>query len=344
MNQFLTQLVLKLLDRQLKKPKEAADHLVYLNPVLLWVGIVCTVLFLIPGLIVPLATGDWGTWPFLLFAAMSGSLIVAYRNCRIWYDEEGFTASYFLGCRRHFTYDEIESIEGLNRDVKLKVRGCTVRVDEAAVGRREFLSYARKRYRTGHGGKPIPAVQNRKWDIFNGHVDNPGEFLAAYVFISLFFPVLIIILLFVSGPTPVEEMAAFTGPLEYASIEDNDLLLRGNGRELEIWDYQNTLTDPEAFLQRCRIGETFHAAYRTVTNDDGEITDYSVEYIEDLRGRIWITPEAAYRNRMTDTVLLFGVMELIWLLICGMSIYVGRNPRKFSKKVIRLFFKEGYVH
>ena len=35
---------------------------------------------------------------------------------------------------------------------------------------------------------------------------------------------------------------------------------------------------------------------------------------------------------------------LLWWVYIFFSIRVGRNPERYSKKVIRLFFKDGYVH
>ena len=345
----IKQVILRLLDKEMRKPRQGKEGLVYLSPVLLWVGIVCTGLFLIPGLVLPLVMGAWTgeNFFFLAFAVGSSTLIVGYCNCRIRYTEESFTVKYFLGYRRTFSYSEIESIQGWQRDIKLKVRGCTVRLDEVAVGRREFLDVARKQYRIAHGGKSIPKVEKSKWDPFNGHVDNPGEFIFAYVFLLLFLPATVIVCFFVAKPTPMEEMTFLTAPVEQLWVQEDgktDLVLSVQGTELEIWGYRDTLSDAEAFLRACEAGEKFAIGYRTVTNDENEVTGYSAEYIEDSAGKVWITPEDARNHRFREVTLIFGILELVWLAYCGISIYIGRNPQKFSKKTIRMFFKDGYVH
>lgn len=344
MEHRITQIVLDLLDKQMRKPRETKGNTVFLSPVLLWVGIVCTALFLIPGLILPLFTGSWESWPFLGFAALSASLILGYRNCRIWYNEEGFTARYLLGYSRHFTYDQIESIQGWNRDVKLKVRGCTVRVDELAVGKREFLGYAKKRYRTLSGGKPIPVVEKSKWDPFNGHVDNPGEIAAAYILIAVILPAFVLGAFFTTEPTPMEELTFFTSAVVYENEEERDLLLFRDETVTEVWGYRRTITDPQAFLLLCGKGESFTIGYRTVTDDGGNTTGLSVEYIEDSSGRVWMTPKDAFGYRFYSVLWVILGFELLWLSYCGASVHIGRNPQKFSKKVIRMFFKDGYVH
>lgn len=349
MNHGITNVIIKLLDREMKKPRQGKENLVYLSPVLLWVGIVCTGLFLIPGLLVPLFTGEWaGEYLFFLaFAVFSSSLVVAYINCRIWYTEEEFTVRNFLGIRRTFRYEEIESIQGSHRDVILKVRGRTVRIDEAAVGKLEFLRLAKKRYRTAHGGNPIPEIKKSKWDIFNGHVDNPGEFLVGYGFMLLFMPAAFLLCFFLSEPTPMEEMTFVTAPIVRMTVAEDDktdLVLLAAGTEMEIWGYQHTLSDAEAFLAAGRAGEVFTIGYRVVRNDEKEVTGLSAEYIEDTEGKVWLTPRAAYNNRFREVSIIFGIFEVVWIAIVAASVYVGRNPSKFSKKVIRLFFKDGYVH
>ena len=142
-------------------------------------------------------------------------------------------------------------------------------------------------------------------------------------------------------------MTFVTGPVVWTAVQEDDktdLVLSAGGTEIEIWGYEHTLSDAEAFVHECEVGEVFTIGYRNVTNDDGEITGFSVEYIQDSSGQIWITPEDARNHRFREVLLIFGILELVWLAFCGLSIYIGRNPHKFSKKTIRLFFKDGYVH
>lgn len=349
MNHGLTQVIIRLLDKEMHKPRKGKEGVVYLSPVLLGVGILCTALFCIPGVIIPVVTGEWTGeyFFFLLFAALSSSLIIGYINCRIWYNADGFTVKYFLGYSRHFSYSEIESIQGWQRDVKLKVRGCTVRVDEVAVGKWEFLDVARKQYRIANGGKAIPKVEKSKWDIFNGHVDNPGEFVFAYLLLLLFMPGAVLVCFLVTEPTPVEDLTFVVDGVTWTAVAEDDrtdLVLYAGDMEMEVWGYQHTLSDWKGFVDACKTGKKFAIGYRTVTNDEKEITGYSVEYIEDSTGKVWITPEDARNHRFWEVTWMFGIMELIWIAFCGASIYIGRNPHKFSKKTIGLFFKDGYVH
>lgn len=344
MSNVLTRIIMKLMEAEMRKPGKEKASLVYLSPVLLCVGILGTCIFLIPGLLIPLCTGKWDSAFFLGFAALSSTLIIAYRNCRIRYNDTEFTVKFFLGYRKTFRYEEIESIQGRQRDVKLRVRGCTVRIDETAVGKTQFLAVARKQYRITHGGKSIPEVRKKKLDLFNGHVDNPEEFLFVYLLIPCFMFGMILVCFFSSSPTALEELTYITASVESCAVSENDLALFIDGHVLEIWSYERALEDTEPFLQDCGNGMVYTIGYRTVTNDDDEITGYCIEYLEDQTGALWLTPQEAYNNRFWEICWVIAGFCLIWLGFCGISIYVGRNPHKFSKRTIRLFFKDGYVH
>ena len=145
----------------------------------------------------------------------------------------------------------------------------------------------------------------------------------------------------------MEKMTFVTGTVEQMWIpedDDTDLVLLVDDLELEVWGYEHTLTDADAFVAACESGGSFTLGYRIVMDDEKEITGYSAEYIEDQQGNVWITPQAAYNNRFREVFIIFGIFEAAWLVMMAATIYVGRNPHKFSKKVIRLFFKDGYVH
>ena len=69
---------------------------------------------------------------------------------------------------------------------------------------------------------------------------------------------------------------------------------------------------------------------------------------------LWVplTPEhhrtgkdSAHLSKVTHTLLVIiaAVMCLAWGALVAFSIIIGRNPKRFSKRVIRLFFKDGYV-
>ncbi len=344
MEKAITRFLIGLMEKEAKKPGQEEAGLVKLSPVLLWVGLVCGGLFLIPGLLVPVLQGEYlpENWFFLAMAAACLAMVMAYFHCRIRYTDTEFTVRYFLGFRRTFRYEEIQAIRS-RRGVTLRVRGRTVRIDELSVGTEEFLRLARKKYRTAHGGKPIPKAPAETWDPFNGHVDSPGEFLFLYALVEVLLIGTMIFGMASMEPWPEKELTFYEGPLQVLEENTFSALLLADSREIQVNDYLRSLMKQEAFFQACRQGQVFTLGYRPLT-DEGEIIGYEAELIRDGAGKTWRTPKDGYHS---DLVLLGGLllgMQVLWLGIVALSIRIGRNPQKYPKRVIRWFFKDGYVH
>lgn len=117
---------------------------------------------------------------------LGGDIILGYFNCRVAYREEGFTVRNFWGVKRTYTYDQITGIQGTakSRTIRLHVGGKVVKLEDFAVGREQFLSFAKKQYRKGHNGGAIPVLPPKK-DLFNGNVENPVDQIAGYVIVTL---------------------------------------------------------------------------------------------------------------------------------------------------------------
>ena len=126
----------------------------------------------------------------LCMALLSGSLVLAYCNCRIFYDKDGFTAKSFFGSAHRYTYGDVSSIQGRQKDIKLFVGKRTIRLDALAVGRDHFLTFSKKQYRKQHGGRSIPAVRpgsGVRGDLFRGNLENTEGFVFAYVVLPIIF-------------------------------------------------------------------------------------------------------------------------------------------------------------
>jgi len=42
-------------------------------------------------------------------------------------------------------------------------------------------------------------------------------------------------------------------------------------------------------------------------------------------------------------IVVFGAFFLFWVFYVAAAIIVGRNPRKYSKRVVRFFFRDEYI-
>lgn len=75
-----------------------------------------------------------------LFALVSASLILAWRNCYITYDDNGFMQSTFWGKKKCFTYDMVtgwKDRNGAALDIYLGKE--KIKIDTLAVNKAEFL-------------------------------------------------------------------------------------------------------------------------------------------------------------------------------------------------------------
>lgn len=282
---------------------------------------------------------------FVFFALLGGAMVIAYINCRISYDERGFTATNFWGITRSYTYDEITWLKGY-KDVNLYVGDRVVRVDEIAVGKTEFICYADARYMRTHGGRGIPINPpdgKKGFDLFNGNVENSGEIIFIYVLMLGFLLFGLGVVAYSSIPPKAEDLTYSNVYVERYEVEDDKLWLYAEGEELpfDIWKYAVSLTDAELFLQLCEDGENITLGYLSYSEH------HKVHYVEGESGTVLLTMEAAQEAEKENNTLalsLMGGLTLLLLLFIAFSIYVGRHPERFNRKIVCMIFNEDYIH
>lgn len=362
----------KAVNEQLHKPKKGDGKTVHLPKLMLIIGIIGTAVFLIPACVLFFQKEILGGLAFLAFSLFCSSLIVAYCNQRIYYDAEGFTAKSFFGIKRRFSYTDIECVKGnlphnidiiiddenyddidavlefMSEDTKLTAKGKNILIDQTAVGGLEFLAFAQKQYKRFNGGKPIP--QNRKKSkcdaIFNGNVKNPTALIVIDVIVTAVFAALLVIIPLTNVPTAMEDLEFKSVTVRSYTADEEYLDLQIDGFETEPYlrGYKETVTDTEKLLTLLDSNEQIKIGYETFV-DDG-VTEYRIEYVEDKNGMVYTTPEDFHEFYQQDFNVIMIVMSLfvvLWITNVILSIYVGRNPHKFSKKFVHKFFKPGTI-
>lgn len=156
----------------LRRPKKGKDGVVSLSNLLFVVGIVGILFFL--GMIIAMAI-TLEREEALVAAAVLGAfslvgvvLIVAWLNCKIFYDEDGFTVKSFWGTKKRYCYQDVTGIKGLEevnnglpRDICLYVGKKKVKIDGASVGREAFIAFVQEQYRLCHNGAELPNVSGK---------------------------------------------------------------------------------------------------------------------------------------------------------------------------------------
>ncbi len=362
----------KAVNEQLHKPRKGDGNTVHLPKLMLIIGIICTTVFLIPAVWIVFFEKDIMGLAFFGGSLLSSSLIIAYINQRIYYDSEGFTAKSFFGIKHRYSYSDIEYSIGniphdldlviddedfddldyvldlMTEDIRLMVKGKKILIDQIAVGRIEFLAFAQKQYKLRNGGRPIPDTDKKsKLDaVFNGNVKNPGAQIFVDVLVYLLAGFVIVVGFVSNVPTKMDELEFRDITAQSYEASDEDIYFDIDGFETQpyISGYKEIVEDYTVFLERFSSGESFKIGYNEIV-DDG-VTEYRIEYIEDNQGRVYTTPEAFHEYYQKDFRKIMLVMLLCvaaWTGYVAFSIYVGRNPHKFSEKLVHKIFKPGTI-
>ena len=362
----------KAVSEELNKPRKGDGATVHLPKLMLIIGIICTTVFLIPAVWIVFFEKDLMGLAFFGGSLLSSSLIIAYINQRIYYDSEGFTAKSFFGIKRRYSYSDIEYSLGeiphdldvviddddfddveyvldlISEDIRLKVGKRKILIDHSAVGGLDFLAFAQKQYKLIRCGKPIPhKVKKTKCDaIFNGNVKNATATIVIDVVLLMIWLGLFLLIPLTNVPTKMEDLKIQTVTVQSYEEDEEYLYLDIDGFEDEIFlrGYTETFDDVNGLLAVLDSKEPIEIGYETV-NDDGDVY-YRIEYVKDNNGNVLTTPEdyhEFYQHDVKKFMLVFGAIAVLWIGYIIFSIYVGRNPHKFSKKFVHKFFKEGTI-
>ena len=324
---------------------------VYLPGAFAWLGGICGGAFLIPTLIVLLTTDEspWLSFVFLCISLLGGSLSLAHLNCRITYDQESFTHKNFLGIKRTYTYDQITGFkEGTHEDIFYMGRHFAM-IDEYSVGAMEFEIMAKKRYQALSGGKPIPRVKPKMPDVFNGHVEGGAGLIVVYIGVTLLFLALLgwlVADVYLIPPSP-EEDERMEVVFDRASVRGDCLYLYPADESMESFQIRHLdgLVELDPIKAVCD-GTTVVTVYADHTKPKNEDPYYLVEAVM-VGDTVLFSFEDNQRLRQNEywsLIPFIGGFILLWSVFIFFSIRVGRNPERYSKKVIRFFFKDGYVH
>lgn len=183
-------------------------------------------------------------------------------------------------------------------------------------------------------------------DIFNGNVNNPGEFVFIYALIGIICIATLIAVAVSSAPKSYENLQYTNLQFTRYEIQDEHLHLYTDESDTyySVPAYQETLTYPEDFLRSITDGNVFCVGYVDFPNAD--VLHFGLESIQDQGGTVYLTMEAIHEYKWGDVpafYAIFGGVTALWFLIVIMSICIGRHPERFSRRTIKLFFKDGAI-
>lgn len=330
----------------LRRPKQAEYGKVYLPKFFAIFGAIASAIFLIPSVITAFLDEPlWVPILFLIFSSLVETLIIAFVNCRISYNQDGFIYKSFFGIKRKYTYDQVTEIKENTYEKILYVGRKRLTISEFSIGGDDFIKLVKKKYRTTHDGKSLPKVYKTKHDIFNGNVRDAGGILFAYILmgvVSVGFLIFAVYSTFVPS-TPnntIEQTTSFVS----CEKSEEEVVLTSSDNQIFIIRFIDEQFDAKDIQTLCD-GKTIVTTYFTEATSKNEVSycllkavkyndDYYLSFDETNR---------LHRQAYTSFVIVGVVVFLVWGVLVVFSIIIGRNPKRFSKRVIRLFFKDGYV-
>lgn len=318
------------------------------------IGLICALLFHIPMTAIAFGDGDWWLFP-LFFAAvcLGASLMIGRVNCRIEYDESGFTVTNFIGLRRNYSYLDFTGKRQSFGKTVLYVKGRKLRIDDIAVGEEEFIDFARKQYRIRNGGsavRTLPEIEIK--GAFRKNVNHPGEFVFIYCMILLALTGVLASLVYMYFNTTKES------ELEYMTVTVQNVEkyhryrqsgLRAVTNETDVLlelpgDYRLLKDDPGLIERLKSSGEQFRIGYEVMGTGDEIYYLIDVIIAEDSEELLSFEHSERYaKENLLQCMVLFLVMIILLTFCFIMTIRIGRHPEKYSRRVKRMFFKDGYI-
>lgn len=326
-----------------KKPRP--ENLVYLRDYNLFAGIFCAVFFTTVG-VLPLIFTDDKIWIIslclFLFALMGVALIIACLNCRITFRNQDFTYKTFFGVKKTVQYRDLTGILEGRGDVKLYAGDNVIFVMGDSVNSERFLALAKKRYRESHNGKMIPKATKK--DIFNNHVKDPQAFVLVFVILTVPFILMPIGLLTFAYPDSREAFTEKSITVDSYEISDGNLYIYDSfDSEYCVSSYTDVINNSSELISKLSSGARLDLLIIQ------KVADRDVHYVSsiEMNGKHYLTYDRWYEHESYTFKLLivvFAILDLLIFFFVGATIYVGRNPHKFSDRVLHLFFRPGTIH
>ena len=194
--------------------------------------------------------------------------------------------------------------------------------------------------------KAMARDQKNSFDIFNGNVNNPGELIFVYSLIGII--CIATLIFFAVSSAPKDPDALQYADVQFSRYEIEDahlhLYIDGKGQYYSVPAYQETLMEAEKFLSSCAGNTVFRVGY--IDYPDADQPHCGLESITDSEGTVYLTMEAVHEYRWGDApafYAIFGGITIVWFIFVLLSIYIGRHPEQFSRRTIKLFFKDGVI-
>ncbi len=311
-------------------------------------------MFLYAGIVTFIIFGGFAAWAFFekevgialgfcAFQLVSLFLIALGGIWRITYDEEGFKIRSLFGITRRYTYGDITAIKDNGSSYTLYMGKHKVTVELLMSNHIDFYFQAADAYAATHGGEKIPKSTLPPRDLFKGHTDDAGvTFIIPIVLVlALIIPLAIFMGINTFKPTTSDGMTEITVNLERYKYSEVQIYLYDELERMYVF-YDDVLTEEDLDLLMSPSTATTILVER-VDREDGYY--FRARTIATEKGEIFGL--ADYGRKAKEGVFLafclFAGGTLFFIVYFILAVMIGRNPEKYSEKVINLFFRKGYI-
>ena len=286
---------------------------------------------------------------FGIFIWLGIFLMVGWLSQIIIYDDQGFVKGWIPGFKKHYLYKDFTAMKKKTNGVIFYIGKKKIGFDYFLGSAYGFTGYAIKRNRE-LTGKFLPNDTTiPKWDVFKGHVESPESFIFVGILMMIFTLSLPAIFLFSAFDSVTEaDTIGMEITIESYVIEKDTLVLNviENDINYEIYGYESCENVLSYVTEAIQSQGPMQVEVLPIKEDDESIREYDIYSMQDLQGNKYVTYEMMNRAREKSGLrdaLISCSFFVVWMLFSLMTIYVGRNPHKFSKRVQRWFFKDGYI-
>lgn len=164
--------------------KHVGKKVIRMNAASVVIGIVGTVCFLVPAIVLAIRGDVAFSLVMLSFSVLSIPLIVAYMNCRIFYDENGLTAQNFWRRKKTILYSEITQTE-IRQDIVIYAGKKKVVIYSYMVGRFDFMLTMSPKLDRERLAQPKKTSKQPKVRSLRDSVERFSDFMAAIILLIL---------------------------------------------------------------------------------------------------------------------------------------------------------------
>ena len=291
----------------------------------------------------------WMNYFFIGFVWFSLLLVYGWFGMIVIYDNEGFSRGWFPLQKRRYAYETVTGFDVTAWGYKLYVGHKCISFDDRLIQSDSFILVVSSKYREIHGKKLPIKRKIAKWDIFNGHVEEPAEIIAVLLMLlSITIGFFIWQVIEVNDYKEIEETTCVEVKIEDYIIDENHMILKVENllSDFEIVRYKE-YEEIQSIIEKEIADENNLYIYVLDYKEDEAKKTYEVYCIQRINGESIISLEEKNENdsEFAKSFIPVAVVFLILVLIfCISTIIVGRYHNKFSKRIQRAFFQDGYLH